>query len=95
MPVIMPASGSTTVGVVAAETADETTTRVPYEAVLAVVEVVSPSTVSVDRAVKPVIYAERRNPRLLAGGAAAGHAEDRRLLPEPRPVGFQKICRWS
>ena len=44
--------------VVAAGAVDETTTRLPYEAVLAVVEVVSPSTVSIDRAVKPVMYAE-------------------------------------
>jgi hypothetical protein len=36
----------------------ETSTRVPCEAVLAVVEVVSPSTVSIDRAVKPVMYVE-------------------------------------
>jgi Uma2 family endonuclease len=44
--------------VVAAEAVDETATRLPCEAVLAVVEVVSPSTVSMDRAVKPVMYAE-------------------------------------
>jgi Uma2 family endonuclease len=44
--------------VVSAGAVGETTTRVPCEAVLAVVEVVSPSTVSIDRAVKPVMYAE-------------------------------------
>src|SRR5258708_2911703 len=44
--------------VVAAGAVDETTTRLPCEAVLAVVEVVSPSTVSMDRAIKPVMYAE-------------------------------------
>lgn len=44
--------------VVAAEAVDEMTTRLPCEAVLAVVEVVSPSTVSMDRAIKPVMYAE-------------------------------------
>jgi Putative restriction endonuclease len=44
--------------VVAAGAVGETTTRIPCEAVLAVVEVVSPSTVSIDRAVKPVMYAE-------------------------------------
>jgi Uma2 family endonuclease len=44
--------------VVAAGAVGETTTRVPFEAVLAVVEVVSPSTVSIDRAVKPVMYAD-------------------------------------
>ncbi len=44
--------------VVAAGAVDETTTRLPYEGVLAVVEVVSPSTVSIDRAVKPGMYAE-------------------------------------
>jgi len=44
--------------VVAAGAIDENTTRVPSDAVLAVVEVVSPSTVSIDRAVKPAMYAE-------------------------------------
>jgi Uma2 family endonuclease len=44
--------------VVAANAIDETTTRIPAEAVLAVVEVVSPSTVSIDRAIKPAMYAE-------------------------------------
>jgi Uma2 family endonuclease len=44
--------------VVVAGAVDETTTRLPCEAVLAVVEVVSPSTVSIDRAIKPVMYAE-------------------------------------
>ena len=44
--------------VVAADAVDETTTEVPCEAVLAAVEVVSPSTTAIDRAVKPVMYAE-------------------------------------
>jgi len=44
--------------VVAAGAIDENTTRVPSDAILAVVEVVSPSTVSIDRAVKPAMYAE-------------------------------------
>jgi len=44
--------------VVAAGAIDENTTRVPSDAVVAVVEVVSPSTVSIDRAVKPAMYAE-------------------------------------
>ncbi|HEY5356696.1 MAG TPA: Uma2 family endonuclease, partial [Streptosporangiaceae bacterium] len=44
--------------VVAAGAVGETAVRVPCEAVLAVVEVVSPSTVSIDRAVKPVMYAD-------------------------------------
>ena len=44
--------------VVAAGAVGETTTRIPCEAVLAAVEVVSPSTVSIDRAVKPVMYAD-------------------------------------
>src|ERR1700691_1441011 len=44
--------------VVAAGAIDENTTRIPSDAVLAVVEVVSPSTVSIDRAVKPAMYAE-------------------------------------
>jgi Uma2 family endonuclease len=44
--------------VVVAGAVGETTTRIPCEAVLAVVEVVSPSTTAIDRAVKPVVYAE-------------------------------------
>jgi Uma2 family endonuclease len=48
--------------VVAAEAIDETTTRIPAEAVLAVVEVVSPSTISMDRAIKPAMYAEAEIP---------------------------------
>ena len=48
--------------VVAAEAIDETTTRIPTGAVLAVVEVVSPSTISMDRAIKPAMYAEAAIP---------------------------------
>jgi Uma2 family endonuclease len=49
--------------VVAADAIDETTTRIPSDAVLAVVEVVSPSTISIDRAIiKPVMYAEAAIP---------------------------------
>lgn len=48
--------------VVAAAAIDETTTRIPAEAVLAVVEVVSPSTISIDRAIKPAMYAEAAIP---------------------------------
>jgi Uma2 family endonuclease len=48
--------------VVAANAVDATTIRIPCEAVLAVVEVVSPSTVSMDRAVKPAMYAEAAIP---------------------------------
>ncbi len=44
--------------VVDAAMVSETVTRFPSEAVRAVVEVVSPSTVSIDRTVKPVLYAE-------------------------------------
>jgi Uma2 family endonuclease len=44
--------------VVAAEAVDETTTRLPCAAVLVVIEIVSPSSVSIDRAVKPAMYAE-------------------------------------
>jgi hypothetical protein len=44
--------------VVAAGAVGETATRLPCAAVLAVVEVVSPSTMAIDRAVKPVRYAE-------------------------------------
>src|SRR6266852_3433386 len=43
--------------VVDAHAADEATTRLPSEAVLAVVEIVSPSTLSMDRAIKPGMYA--------------------------------------
>ena len=71
--------------VVAAGAVGEMATRIACDAVLAVVEVVSRSTVSTDRAVKPVMYAGSGHPRVLAGGAA-GHAEGRRLLAEPRPV---------
>ena len=48
--------------VVAAEAVDETTTRLPCEAVSAVIEIVSPSTVSIDRAIKPTMYAEAAIP---------------------------------
>jgi Uma2 family endonuclease len=44
--------------VIDAAVVSETVTRLPSDAVRAVVEVVSPSTVSIDRAVKPVLYAE-------------------------------------
>jgi Uma2 family endonuclease len=44
--------------VVEAGAVGETTTRIPCEAVLVVVEVVSQSTTAIDRAVKPVMYAE-------------------------------------
>src|ERR1039457_6707136 len=50
------------VEVVEAEAAGAATTRIPCDAVLAVVEVVSPSTVSMDRAIKPVMYAEASIP---------------------------------
>ena len=43
--------------VVAAEAADQATTRLSHDAVLAVVEIVSPSTQSIDRAIKPRMYA--------------------------------------
>ncbi len=48
--------------VVAGEAIDETTTRLPCEAVLAVIEIVSPSTVAMDRAIKPTMYAEAEIP---------------------------------
>jgi Uma2 family endonuclease len=48
--------------VVAAEAISETTTRIPSDAVLAIVEVVSPSTMSIDRAIKPAMYAEAAIP---------------------------------
>jgi Uma2 family endonuclease len=48
--------------VVDAEAVDETMTRLPCEAVSAVIEIVSPSTVSIDRALKPAMYAEAAIP---------------------------------
>jgi Uma2 family endonuclease len=48
--------------VVGADAVNEATTRISCEAVLAVVEVVSPSTVSMDRAIKPTMYAEAQIP---------------------------------
>lgn len=48
--------------VVAADAIDETITRIPADAVLAVVEVVSPSIISIDRAIKPAMYAEAAIP---------------------------------
>jgi Uma2 family endonuclease len=48
--------------VVTAGAIDETATRIPSEAVLAVVEIVSPSTISIDRAIKPAMYAEAAIP---------------------------------
>jgi Uma2 family endonuclease len=48
--------------VVDAETAASAATRIPCEAVQAVVEIVSPSTISMDRAVKPAMYAEAQIP---------------------------------
>ncbi len=48
--------------VVAADAMDETTTRIPRSSVLAVVEVVSPSAISIDRAIKPAMYAEAAIP---------------------------------
>src|ERR1022692_1022602 len=57
--------------VVEAEAAGAATTRIPCDAVLAVVEVVSPSTVSMDRAIKPVMYAEASIPVYWRGGVEA------------------------
>lgn len=44
--------------VVKADAVSEATTRIPCQAVQAVVEVVSPSTMSIDRTVKPFMYAD-------------------------------------
>ena len=44
--------------VVAGGAVSESATRVPCAAVLAVVEITSPSTISIDRAIKPALYAE-------------------------------------
>jgi Uma2 family endonuclease len=43
--------------VVAAEAADRATARLAHDAVMAVVEIVSPSTQAIDRAIKPGVYA--------------------------------------
>ena len=48
--------------VAAAEAINETTTRISCESLLAVVEIVSPSTISMDRAIKPAMYAEAAIP---------------------------------
>ena len=77
--------------VVAAEAVDEMTTRLPSEAVLAVVEIVSPSTASIDRAIKPVMYAEagipvywrvelRDAPRIVACSLSGGRYVTRTTL---------------
>ena len=71
--------------VVAAGAVGETTTRIPCDAVLAVVEVVSPSTTAIEPGGQAGHVRGDRNPRLLAGGVA-GHAEGRRVLSEPWPV---------
>jgi Uma2 family endonuclease len=42
---------------VSAEAADQATTRLTHNAVLAVVEIVSPSAQAIDRAIKPGMYA--------------------------------------
>jgi Uma2 family endonuclease len=44
--------------VVAADAVDEESIRLPSAAVQAVVEIVSPSTVAIDRSIKPAMYAE-------------------------------------
>jgi Putative restriction endonuclease len=77
--------------VVAAGAVDETTTRLPCEAVLAVAEIVSPSTASIDRAVKPVMYAEagipvcwrvelQGTPRIVACSLSSGRYVTRTTL---------------
>jgi Uma2 family endonuclease len=82
--------------VVAGGAVDETTTRVPCEAVLAVVEVVSPSTVSIGRAVKPVMYAEagipvywrvelQGTPKVVAGSLSRGRYVTRTTLVAGTP----------
>ena len=65
--------------VVAAGAVDETTTRLPYEGVLAVVEVVSPSTVSIDRAVKPAFT--RKQESLSTGGWSCRACRRSSLVP--------------
>jgi Uma2 family endonuclease len=78
--------------VVAAQAVDERTTRVPCAAVLAVVEIVSPSTVSIDRAIKPLMYAEAEipvywrvelqdRPKIIACSLSRGRYITRTTLP--------------
>jgi Uma2 family endonuclease len=82
--------------VVAAEAVNGMTTRLPCEAVLAVVEVVSPSTVSMDRAIKPVMYAEagipvywrvelHDTPRIVASSLSRGRYVTRTTLVAGTP----------
>lgn len=77
--------------VVDAAVVSETVARLPSEAVRAVVEVVSPSTVSIDRAVKPVLYAEagipvywrvelHGTPRIVASSLSRGRYVTRTTL---------------
>jgi Uma2 family endonuclease len=77
--------------VVEAGAVSETVTRLPCEAVRAVVEVVSPSTVAMDRAVKPAMYAEARipvywrvelqgNPKIVVGSLSRGRYVTRTTL---------------
>jgi hypothetical protein len=89
--------------VVAVGGVGETTTRVPYEAVLAVVEVVSPSTVSIDRAVKPVMYAEagipvywrvelQGTPKAVVGSLSRGRYVTRTTLVAGTPGRITRPC---
>ena len=82
--------------VVEAGAVGETTTRIPCDAVLAVVEVVSPSTVSIDRAVKPVMYAEagipvywrvelQGTPKVVVGSLSRGRYVTRTTLVAGTP----------
>lgn len=77
--------------IVDAAVVSDTVTRLPSEAVRAVVEVVSPSTVSSDRAVKPVLYAEagipvywrvevHGTPRIVASSLSRGRYVTRTTL---------------
>jgi Putative restriction endonuclease len=71
--------------VATADAAASATTRIPCEAVLAMVEVVSPSTVSMGPSDQAGHVRGGADPGLLASGVA-GWPEGLRGLAEPRPV---------
>jgi Uma2 family endonuclease len=76
--------------VVAAEAADQTTTRLSHRDVLAVVEIISPSTQAMDRAIKPGMYAaaaiptywrvELDPPKIVVGSLSQGRYVTRTTL---------------
>ena len=92
--------------VVAAEAVGQMTTRLPCEAVLAVVEVVSASTMAIDRAVKPVRYAEagipvywrvelQGTPKIVACSLSRGRYSTRTTLVAGTPGRTARPSRSS